>query len=112
MGMNRETGGPLSGIGHLQQSVADILLTPLGSRVMRREYGSRLFELVSAPQHEGTYMQMRVATAEALERWEPRFRLRRVLIGATGPGRVVIGLWGEYVPTGQIVDLGGIEIAA
>lgn len=31
-------GAPLSGVAHLQQSIKDILTTPLGSRRMRQEY--------------------------------------------------------------------------
>ena len=30
----------------IEESIKDILLTPLGSRVMLPEYGSRLFELI------------------------------------------------------------------
>ena len=37
--MNRNTGKAITGVAHLTQSVADILLTPIGSRVMRRGYG-------------------------------------------------------------------------
>jgi phage baseplate assembly protein W len=36
-GMSRFTGRSLGGDAHLRQSVADILATPLGSRVMRRD---------------------------------------------------------------------------
>ena len=46
IGMARTSGAILTGDAHLAQSVADILTTPIGSRVMRREYGSLLFELV------------------------------------------------------------------
>lgn len=42
IGMNRETGKALTGIEHIQQSIRDILVTPIGSRVMRRKYGSAL----------------------------------------------------------------------
>lgn len=38
-GMSRHTGAALDGADHLAQSVADILGTPIGSRVMRRDYG-------------------------------------------------------------------------
>jgi hypothetical protein len=43
---DKETRKALEGIDHLKQSIIDILTTPIGSRVMRRDYGSRLFELV------------------------------------------------------------------
>ncbi|EDA1042628.1 baseplate assembly protein, partial [Salmonella enterica subsp. enterica] len=37
MGMNRNTGLAISDSEHIGQSMRDILLTPVGSRVMRRE---------------------------------------------------------------------------
>ncbi len=48
-GMSNKTGKELEGIEHLKQSIIDILTTPIGSRIMRREYGSRLFELIDRP---------------------------------------------------------------
>ena len=45
-GMDRETGKPLAGTPHLQQSLRDILSTLLGTRVGRREYGSLVPEMV------------------------------------------------------------------
>ena len=49
LGMNAHTGQSLSGLDHLRQSIADILSTPLNTRVMRRDYGSRLPELIDQP---------------------------------------------------------------
>ena len=46
IGMSAVTGKPLEGLDHLRQSIADILSTPIGTRVGRREYGSLLAELV------------------------------------------------------------------
>ncbi|GDD08501.1 phage baseplate assembly protein [Escherichia coli] len=34
LGMDRNTGKPLSGVDHICQSIVDILTTPLGTRVM------------------------------------------------------------------------------
>jgi len=45
-GIHAVTGRSLAGLGHLNQSIRDILTTPIGSRVMRRQYGSRLFDLM------------------------------------------------------------------
>lgn len=47
--MNRETGGAISTVEHIGQSISDILTTRLGTRVMRREYGSLLPDLVDHP---------------------------------------------------------------
>ena len=46
-GMDASTGQPLTGSAHLVQSIRDILTTPIGSRVMRRDYGSRLPALLA-----------------------------------------------------------------
>ena len=77
-GMNKISGRVLEGTDHLQQSISDILLTPIGSRVMRRSYGSRLLELISQPYVKATVLQVYAAIADALRQWEPRFVLKRI----------------------------------
>ena len=78
IGISASTGKRLEGDAHLAQSIGDILSTPLGSRVMRRDYGSLLFELIDKPVNGAIRMLMHAATAIALRRWEPRLRLTRV----------------------------------
>lgn len=109
-GMNVTTGKQLFGIAHLRQSIINILTTPLGSRVMRREYGSRLYELVDAPINAQTLVEIYAATAEALIRWEPRLRLTRVRVEHASIGSLVISLEGEYRPRNQAVTLEGIRL--
>ena len=77
-GMNGETGAALSGEGHLVQSIRDILTTPKGSRVLRRDYGSDLYQFVDAPLTEETRLRIAGAVAEALDEWEPRIVVTRV----------------------------------
>ena len=50
-GMSRFTGEKLdpNSDAHLVQSIGDILTTPLGSRVLRRSYGSELPDLIDQP---------------------------------------------------------------
>ena len=48
-GLNRHTGRAVEGLAHLSQSIADILTTPIGTRVMRRDYGSELPFLLDQP---------------------------------------------------------------
>lgn len=109
-GINSSTGKALSGIEHLRQSVVDILTTPLGSRVMLRHYGSRLFRLVDAPANRETLIDIYHAAASALIQWEPRIQVERIVCEAVNPGQIVIGLHGLYVPTGQRVNLDGIVV--
>lgn len=110
IGTNAATGQRLSGIEHLRQSIRDILTTPVGSRVMRREYGSRLFELVDSPMNQGTLLAIYAATAEALARWEPRFRLREVIARVAEPGHVILDMTGEYLVEGRPITVDGIEV--
>lgn len=110
-GMNAQTGRSLSGVDHLRQSLRDILATPIGTRVMRRDYGSRLHELIDAPMNNATLVELYAATAEALARWEPRFRLTRVRVASAAPGRVTLDLQGDYLPAGQSISLDGIEVS-
>jgi uncharacterized protein len=80
---------------HLVQSINDILSTPLGSRVMRRDYGSDLPRLIDAPINGETLVDLFAATAEAIDRWEPRFALRRVEVAEAVAGRLSLILTGE-----------------
>ncbi len=120
-GTNNQNGKDLTGLAHLRQSVRDILTTPIGTRVMRREYGSRLFELLDAPLTPGTLTEIYAAAAEALARWEPRLRVERIHASAAGEGnaesqgsaaagRVSIDLEGVYLPGGQPVRIEGLVI--
>lgn len=109
-GTSATTGKPLDGRGHLRQSIRDILTTPIGSRVMRRDYGSRLFELIDAPMNRSTLLDIYAATAEAIARWEPRFKLQSVQAASAAPGAITLDMTGEYLPDGQVITLDGIEV--
>lgn len=80
IGMDRQTGSALTGDEHLAQSIADIITTPLGTRVMRRDYGSLLFELIDRPLNGATQLLCVMAIAMAIARWEPRIEVRQILI--------------------------------
>lgn len=110
-GTDAITGKRVSGLTHLRQSIRDILTTPIGSRVMRRDYGSRLYELVDAPVNRETLLDLYGATAEALAIWEPRIEVEQVTAESAEPGRVVLALSGVYIPTGEVVTIDGIEVS-
>lgn len=109
-GMNRATGKSLSDIAHLKQSITDILTTPVGTRIMRPDYGSRLYELLDRPVDDVLRIDMYAETAEALARWERRFRLQRVELVQAEVGRAVFNLHGIYLPTGAQIALENIEV--
>ena len=100
--MNRLTGKPLAGLDHLRQSIADILGTPIGTRLCRRDYGSLIPELLDQPMNPLTQLQLYAATALALCRQERRLRLTRVaLVAGVEKGA------GELAISGTAVDATG-----
>jgi len=109
-GMNAVTGKHLDGLDHLRQSISDILRTPLGTRVMRREYGSGLFEMIDRPVNRTWLVQAYAAVVAALDKWEPRFKLKKVEILSVDAGSVTLDMTGIYLVDGKQVVLEGIII--
>lgn len=93
-GMNATTGAALNGIAHIQQSLRDILLTPIGSRVMRRDYGSVVADLIDQPLNNATLLQLYAGVAMAIAQWEPRVVLERIQqsIDPSAPGNAQLTL--------------------
>ena len=110
-GVNNRTGKRLSGVAHLRQSVSDILTTPIGSRVLVRDYGSDLFSLVDNPRDDMTRLQIIAASATALARWETRLKVTRVLVSfPEGESGCVLDIEGINNETHLPVRTGDITI--
>jgi Bacteriophage baseplate protein W len=62
----------------IEQAIWIILSTPIGQRVMRPTFGSRLNELVFAPSTPETLGLAELYVKEALEFWEPRIEVLEV----------------------------------
>ena len=62
----------------IEQAIIIILSTPIGARVMRPTFGSRLHELVFEPNNIQTVAQACRYVEEALGMWEPRIRVKNV----------------------------------
>ncbi len=88
----------------------DILLTPQGSRLARREYGSLLSVLIDQPQNSALRLQIMAAVYVALQRWEPRLQLDTITINSSSmDGAMVIELAGQRndgVPVSLSVSTG------
>ena len=66
----------------IENSIKDILLTPLGSRVMLPEYGSRIYELIDRKVDDEFRADLACFVIEAVEKWEKRVKIDEVsLIG-------------------------------
>lgn len=95
-GMDRTTGATLDGIDHIAQSLADIIGTPVGSLVGRREYGSPVPDLIDQPMTGANILRIFAATALAVSRWEDRIRLRRLqLVAGDRPGTASLSIEAE-----------------
>ena len=105
IGMDRQTGQPISGIDHLRQSIADILGTPLGSRRHRMDYGSKLRRFIDLPVNEGWKSAVQAEVARSLGRLEPRLKLDQVRVLSVLGGRVNLKIAGVYLGDGVTLEV-------
>lgn len=105
IGMDRRSGQPLSGLEHLRQSIEDVLSTPVGSRRMRPEYGSKLGRFLELPVDAGWKSALQAEVVRALQRWEPRLKLERVRVLSVLEGQVRLQLDGLYLGNRQILEV-------
>src|SRR5262245_56712955 len=64
----------------IEQAIRIILETVPGERVMRPEFGCRVHELIFAPNNASTHGLIIHYIEQALERWEPRIRVREIQV--------------------------------
>ena len=105
IGMSRTDGRTITDTEHISQSLSDILRTPVGSRVMRREYGSLLFDMIDQPQTDALELQIKVAVYMAVLKWEPRVSLTAVETVRQPDGKMVVNLTGDNADTGEPLSL-------
>lgn len=99
IGISRHTGQPVTGWPLFVELATDALTTQLGSRQKRRDYGSRLPELLSRITGDDVLMLAQVYAAEVFVRDANRlahlFKAERILAARHGAGlRLVIA--GQY----------------
>lgn len=110
IGMNRTQGLALDGTEHIRQSITDILTTPIGSRVMRRSYGSYLFDLVDQPANEANLLLLMAASVHALMLWEPRVSLINVGVEMSDEGKVLVSFDCILNENGQQLYIDWIQV--
>lgn len=104
-GVSAASGAVLTGWAHVQQSISKILTTPIGSRVMRRDFGSDLPDLVDKKMIQRNVLAVYSAAATAIARWEPRFRMRGGAVSrADSDGVLALTIYGTYFPRGHVGD--------
>ena len=113
VGVSATAGEPLSDWQHTEQSLRKVLTTPIGRRVMRRNFGSRIFDFIDTKMTAANILGIYAAAAEAIEAWEPRFRAYRASVSsASADGAIELTLFGFYFPRGHLGDYSIIEDAS
>lgn len=64
----------------LKENIIHILLTGVGERVMRRDYGGGMRQLVHDPNNEALRAVVQHQIARTIGRWEPRVLLQSVTV--------------------------------
>ena len=112
-GIDCSTGRTLGGWDHCRQSLAIILTTMKGERVMRLGFGSGILAKIgrnlTAPVVLAIYQD--IVDAISHPRYgEPEFRLRRVqIVEVTRVGGLQMRLWGDYYPEGRLGNFALVE---
>ena len=103
--ISRETGKLLTEIEHIKQSLADLISTPIGSRVMRRDYGTQLANLIDQPTSEALYLKCYSTIYLAVLRWEPRIEISKIFISGQEQGKQVLDIEGVLIQSGQNLNM-------
>jgi len=102
--MSNSTGRRLERRAHISQSIGDIITTPIGTRLMRRNYGSYVPQLLDHPATAANRLRLIAATAQAIMKWEPRSRVQRVTVTVDAQGRCALNLVRRDTADGEAVS--------
>lgn len=72
------------GVSDIDSSIRMVLTTAPGERLMRPEFGCRIWQLLFEPINANTLGLMGEAVREAISRWEPRVELEDVRLDTEG----------------------------
>jgi uncharacterized protein len=97
--IDRYTGEYIQGWPRARQSIITILTTRLRTRIMRRWWGSDFIDMMDKPSITEVFTKSIVAAIEAINKYEPEFKVSRVTITDLGPeGIATITIDGKYLP--------------
>jgi len=103
--MSRYIGSELTEIEHIKQSLADIATTPIGSRLMRREYGTLLANLIDQPISEALYLKIYSTLYTAYVRWEDRIDISQINVAELKKGQLILDIVGFLKINGNQINL-------
>ncbi len=95
MGTHRDNGARLEGLADIEQSVEEILRTPLRTRPCRPTFGTDLLSIVDAPLNAEGRAILAARTVDAIAQWERRIEVERTRFDVNADGEVIIDLDGR-----------------
>lgn len=107
-GIDRHTGRVITGLDGAYQGVEVTLGTRLASRVMRREFGGGVIELLGRSLTPPLFAAWKQLVATAIDLWEPRFKVRRVgyvgTVDEIRQGIAKVQIEADYRPRAHLGD--------
>ena len=104
--INKKSGQTISTVQEsIQQAIEDIITTPIGSRVMRRTYGSLIFELIDQSINDALILKCYSAIYTAISRWEDRISISQIYMSNVKDNGLVFDIEGFSQITGQQMNL-------
>lgn len=106
--LDRHTGAVIDNLSSAYQGVEVIFSTRLGERVMRREFGAGIAELLGRLVTPALFAAFTQLVGTAIDLWEPRFRVRRIFLTGTvdglRQGSSSLSIEVDYRPRGHLGD--------
>lgn len=105
VGLDRLTGGTITGWDHVVQSIEDFFTTSFGERIMREWYGTFVPNLLGKNLSTREVTPFFAAVTSAILTWEPRYRVTQVIIlDVTRQGELTYQMIGQYRPRALLND--------
>mgnify|MGYP001597026202 CR=1 FL=1 len=103
--MSRYNESVLTEIEHIKQSLEDIATTPIGSRLMRRDYGTLLANLIDQPISEVLYLKIYSTLYTAYVRWEDRVDISQMNVVDIKNGQLILDIVGFLKTNGNEINM-------
>lgn len=107
--LDQRTGAVIDNYASALQSVEIIFSTRIGEMVLLREFGAGIIELLGRALTPKTVSAFTLLMAAAIDLWEPRFRVRRVLLTGSvddlRSGRAGVSFDVDWRPRAHLGDL-------
>jgi len=85
------------GAGDLDRSIRVVIATAPGERVMRPEFGCKIWDMLFEPVTANLMGQMAQAVRDALAQWEPRVTVEDVEVRQDGNDHALVHIGVRYV---------------